>query len=81
MKKIELGNSYTDKIHGFTGIATAITKYLIGCDRVCLETLKDGVVTQTWFDIMLLKNVKIPKKDKKPRGPQPTPSSKPVRSR
>lgn len=76
MRKIELGKKYTDKIHGFTGVATCHQKHLTGCDRIYLEFIKDGEIKGSWFDITQLKNVKVSKADKKPGGGFSTTSAK-----
>ena len=50
-----LGDEYTDKITGFTGVATAITFWLHACERVALQAKKlkeDGTVAKAeWFDV------------------------------
>ena len=70
MRKVRLGSKYTDTLHGTTGVATAITSYLTGCDRVCLEWTKDdGEVDSVWLDVTRLEGVTLPKKDQKPGGP------------
>jgi hypothetical protein len=34
--KIELGSEVTDKVSGFTGIATARVEYINGCTQYCV---------------------------------------------
>lgn len=53
-KEIKLGHKCKDVVTGFTGIVTARTQYLTGCDRVMLtpEVNKDGKVDESMsFDI------------------------------
>ena len=70
MKEVKLGEKYTDSIHGLEGVAVSITHYLTGCAQVQLETMKDGEIRTTWFDITRLKDVYVPDEEKKPGGPQ-----------
>lgn len=53
-----LGWKWKDKITGYEGVATSITRFLNGCDRVGLEKLNDKgeVVVQT-FDLPTLGKV------------------------
>lgn len=47
-----LGTRYRDPVTGFEGIATSRTRYLHGCDRVCLEALgNDGKPASAHFDL------------------------------
>ena len=80
---IELGDRAKDKITGFTGIVTAITRWISGCDRINVqpEVLHDGrpIEGQCFDDTQLEvveKNVlKISEADgagKKKGGPRPT---------
>lgn len=73
---IELGKIYKEKIHGIQGVATSHTRYLTGCDRVCLEWLKDGEVKYHYADISILEGVEIADADKKPGGPAKAPPSR-----
>ncbi len=51
MVDIELGQSYRERVHGRSGIATATAKYLTGCDQVCLEWLgADDEMKDCWVD-------------------------------
>ena len=70
---IELGKVYRDNIHKFEGVATIVTRYLAGCDRVCLETMEKSEVKETWFDISRLEKVEIPTSEARPGGPQSSP--------
>ena len=48
---IELGKSYRERVHGRSGVATAVVKYLTGCDQVCLEWLGvDDEMKDCWVD-------------------------------
>lgn len=78
---IELGKKYRDTIHGFEGIATCVSRYLTGCDRVMLESNKDGDLKEYWFDITRLEGVEIPEPEMKTGGPQPIAPNKPVSRR
>ena len=35
--KIQLGNTYVDKLTGFTGVATGHCEYLTGCNQTLLQ--------------------------------------------
>ena len=74
--KIKLGNRYRDTIHGFEGVAISQTTYIAGCDRVCLEFMKDGEIKASYFDITQLEGVKITPKQNKPGGPRPVPPAR-----
>lgn len=39
MTKIEVGDKVKDVVSGFTGIVTAKTRFLTGCDRITIEAL------------------------------------------
>lgn len=52
---IEFGKKYRDKISGFEGTATALTKYLHGSDVYQLE--RDGDVEKKWIEIERLESV------------------------
>jgi len=70
---IRLGSRYKDRLHGIEGIATARTKYLEGCDRICLENIdKDETIREYWFDITRLLPVKS-RKDPENGGPNKIP--------
>ena len=48
---IKLGSTVTDKVTGFTGIATGRFEYINGCVRYCVERGKDdGGVEELHFD-------------------------------
>jgi hypothetical protein len=38
MSKIVLGQRYTDKIHSVSGVASSVTFFKNGCEKVILET-------------------------------------------
>lgn len=77
-KEFQLGGFYTDKITGFSGVATGHVKYLSGCNQVLLtpKVDKDGKLKEAnWFDeqrleisqahkIIELDNTKTPGFDK-----------------
>ena len=67
--KIELGKKYKDSVHGIEGIATVFSKFMTGCDRVCLEYVKDGSVKDLWVDVTRLEGFKPEPQDIKPGGP------------
>jgi hypothetical protein len=53
LKMIELGKTYTDKVSGFTGVATAYVRYLSGCNQglIIPKVGKDGNYREgQWFD-------------------------------
>lgn len=53
MNTLALGDKVRDTISGFKGTVTAITRYLHGEDRVCVEPsgLHDGKpIEPQWFD-------------------------------
>jgi hypothetical protein len=57
MSEIKLGDKVKDSITGFTGIVTARTEWLNGCDRLGVQSqeLHDGKPTDAqWFDVMQL---------------------------
>ena len=57
----ELGAEYTDKISGFTGVATGYCQYLSGCNQVLLapKIKKDGTLPDSqWFDDQRLRKNK-----------------------
>ena len=58
---IELGDLARDTVTGFTGVVTAKTKWLNGCERLMLQSqkLKDGKpIEGETFDILQLELVK-----------------------
>jgi len=68
---IELGYVVKDSVSGFKGVAVAKTKYLNGCNRICVqpEVKKDGKLPeQGWFDEPQL----IVEKKKVKKGSQKT---------
>ncbi len=51
--KVKLGETYTDSISGYTGVAVASTEYINGCVRVSLQGKvdKDNKIPDVeWFD-------------------------------
>jgi hypothetical protein len=57
MKTIELGDLVRDKVTGFSGVVTAKTQFLSGCDRVSVQPteLKEGAVrSYETFDVLQL---------------------------
>jgi hypothetical protein len=63
MEKSILGKRIYDRITGFSGIATAVTHYLNGCTRVCIQpqALKEeggGTMSDEWFDSQQIKVLK-----------------------
>jgi hypothetical protein len=51
--KTKLGNTYRDRITGFSGVATGWTTYISGCSQVLLAPPvdKEGkLVEAQWFD-------------------------------
>ncbi len=50
-KPIELGREYEYVVAGMRGIATGITTYLTGCDRVILQPAakEDGTMPDSYF--------------------------------
>lgn len=59
MAQVKLGNTYRDRISGFTGVATARYEYLYGCVRVNLEgpTAEGGKPTEHVVDEQRLLNL------------------------
>lgn len=58
---IKLGDIARDTVTGFEGVVVAITKWLHGCDRVCIQPqkLKDGKpIEGVTFDALQLELVK-----------------------
>lgn len=54
-----LGMQYIDQVTGFRGVATAVTEWLNGCRRVCLEAVNErGEPLEYWFDEQRLDAVK-----------------------
>ena len=81
MNGIIFGKKYTDRLHGFEGVATARTEFITGCARVCLETIKDDQIKESWFDETRLKEVKLSPDQQKPGGPGPVAPSRTSGSR
>lgn len=57
MDLTDLGRTATDKITGFTGVATGICFYLSGCNQVLLvpKVAADGAYKDgQWFDVQRL---------------------------
>ena len=48
---VKLGQTVTDSITGFTGIAVALVEYITGCNQVCVQpTLnKDGAWVESRY--------------------------------
>jgi hypothetical protein len=70
---VKLGARVTDRISGFTGIATGRSEYLYGCVRILVEpeALHDGKpVEAQWFDEQRLTE----QSPAKTGGPMPTPT-------
>lgn len=84
VEKVELGKKYRDKLHKIKGVATAICKYLTGCDYVCLEYIKDDgtgpEVKELWLDVVRLEEI-APPVVKKPDAQADTRSVIPRRPR
>lgn len=53
---VNLGEEYVDEHTGYRGRATSITYYEYGCERVGLESIKDGAVLVEVFDIPRLRH-------------------------
>ena len=51
--KIQLGNTYVDKLTGFTGVATGHCEYLTGCNQTLLQPRgadPNVRLASEWFD-------------------------------
>jgi hypothetical protein len=49
----KLGATYTDKITGFSGVATGYVQYLTGCNQVLIQPRVDSegrTRDSSWFD-------------------------------
>lgn len=71
---VELGVQYRDKQTGITGVATAITFYQHGCERVNLEAVIDRKIEEYSFDSPRLVRVADEKRVEpsgRPGGAQP----------
>lgn len=75
-KGIKLGEKYRTKLFGFEGVAFAHAKYYTGCDRICLQYLKDGEIKEYWVDINDIDGIELSETDKKPGGPASVPTSR-----
>ncbi|MCL8385535.1 hypothetical protein [Xanthobacter aminoxidans] len=56
-KIIELGATYTDRITGFSGVATGFCTYISGCNQALLSprVSGDGALRDAhWFDVQRL---------------------------
>lgn len=56
-----LGRTYKDCVTQFQGIATCVSLYMTGCDRVYLQPLAkdDGVLPEgQWFDVVTIEVVR-----------------------
>lgn len=61
MTPIILGQSYEDKITGFSGVATGFVTYISGCNQALLSPKvgSDGALRDpAWFDVQRLAQVK-----------------------
>lgn len=50
---IQLGHTYSDKITGFTGVATGYVQYLTGCNQALIQPKcgdDDAMRDSQWFD-------------------------------
>ena len=75
-----LGKECQDKITGFKGVAFGFSRYLTGCDQICLKPKVDDngkMQKGEWFDKeqLVIIGEGIAKEEvsdaKKPGGPQP----------
>lgn len=57
--EIVLGGRYRDSDTQFEGVATAITFYRFGCERVLLRTLVSHVPVEHWFDGPQLERIDV----------------------
>lgn len=81
---VELGWKVKDKVTGFTGVVTAVTLFLNGCRRVCIQPAvgKDGKMpSDGWFDEPQLDRVgrTAIKSDRIRKAGGPLPTSIPTR--
>lgn len=77
---IELGQKVKEKNTGVKGLVTAITEYMYGCRRICIEAEgldKDGCITEHWFDEQRLLPPNTAKAKTGGPGPIPTKRSTP----
>lgn len=58
---IILGDKYRDAQTGLEGTVTVVSFYQHGCERVNLETVKDGSVTDYGFDAPRLTHIESDK--------------------
>lgn len=80
--EVKLGNKVKDRVTGFTGIVTGISRYLHGCDRALVESseIVDGKYLDMAFDVTRLEVIentsaedftnKVEEKKGKTGGPQ-----------
>lgn len=71
---LTLGETYTDKLTGFTGVATARVEYLTQCVQYMLEgpvVPETGKSVAIYFDDMRLVPVGVEPDGKKGPGPLP----------
>lgn len=61
--EVELGGRYEDTVTGFYGVATSVTFYLGGVQRVCLERSVNGSPVEHFVDIERLQPVVEPRGD------------------
>lgn len=60
---IRLGQTYSDKITGFEGVATGYVQYISGCNQVLLSPTVSGdgdMIEPQWIDEQRLKESMVP---------------------
>lgn len=79
---VNLGDKVKDRISGLTGIATAIVRYISGCEQVSItpQEVKDGVpISGSYFDIDRIEVIEVGaiklsnRFDSRDGGPQDSP--------
>jgi hypothetical protein len=71
---LAFGQTYAEALHGRTGVATRLTRYLTGCDRVELSHVVAGALKTFIVDITQL--IALDATDEPdPGGPGPVPPS------
>jgi hypothetical protein len=58
---IRLGERYVDKQTGIQGTATAVYFYQFGCERVSIESVKEGEIKEYTFDSPRLTHIETGK--------------------
>jgi hypothetical protein len=76
---IEFEREYRDRITGFVGKAVGISRYVSGCDQVCLSApAKDGKQGDSvWFDddcLIDIEKERQVKRTSRKGGPQASPA-------